>query len=84
MEEEVTKQDYRAAKGIKSVEIVGVNWQTLEIKYSIIVKTLGVVIEEYKQRIVATAARRYQQRVDRFRQKSMFLNNQRQFYRVLN
>ena len=48
MEEEVTKQDYRAAKGIKSVEIVGVNWQTLQRKCSIIVKTLGVVIEKYK------------------------------------
>ena len=44
------------------------HWQTLERKYGIRVKTLGVVIEELKQRIVAIAAkvRRYQQRVDRF------------------
>ena len=36
-----------------------------------------------KQRIVAIAAkvRRYQERVDRFRQNIMFQNNQRQFYR---
>ena len=47
---------------------------------------MGVVIEELKQRIVAIAAkvRRYQERVDRFRQNRMFQNNQRQFYRELN
>ena len=41
-------------------------WQTLESKYSIRVKTLGVVIEELKQRIVAIAGkvRWYQERVD--------------------
>ena len=45
-------------------------------KYSVRVKTLGVVIEELKLRIVAIAAkvRRYQEMVDRFRQ---FQNNQR-------
>ena len=38
-------------------------------KCSIRVKTLGVVIEELKQSIVAIAAKfkRYQERVDRFR-----------------
>ena len=38
------------------------DWQTLERKYSIRLKTLGVVIEELKQGIVAIAAkvRRYQ------------------------
>ena len=37
------------------------------------------------QRIVtASEVRRYQQRVDRFRQSRMFQNNQRQFYRELN
>ena len=48
------------------------------------VNTFGVVIEDLKQRIVATAAkfRRYQERVDRFRQNRMFQN--RQFYRDLN
>ena len=37
------------------------HWQTLERKYSIRVKALGVVIEELKQRILAIAAkvRRY-------------------------
>ena len=50
------------------------------------VKTLGVVIEELKQRLVAIAAkiRRYQETVDSFRQNRMFQNNQRQFYRELN
>ena len=59
------------------------HWQTLERKYSIRVKTLGVVIEELKQRIVVIAAkvRRYQERLDRFRQNRMFQNNLRQFYR---
>ena len=33
------------------------HWQTLEREYSIRVKTLGVVIEELKQIIVATAAK---------------------------
>ena len=47
---------------------------------------MGVVIEELKQRIVAIAAnaRRYQERVDIFRQNRMFQNNQRQLYRELN
>ena len=62
------------------------HWQTLERKYSIRVKTLGVAIEELKQRLVAIAAKvgRHQERVDRFRQNRMFQNNQRQFYRELN
>ena len=48
---------------------------------------MSVVIEELKQSIVAiaTKVRRYQERVDRFRQKKkMFQNNQRQFHRGLN
>ena len=49
------------------------HWQTLERKYSIRLKTLNVIIEELKQRIVAIAAkvRSYQERVDRFRQNRM-------------
>ena len=48
--------------------------------------TLGVVIEELKQWIVAIAAkvRRYQERVAMFRQNRTFQNNQRQFYWALN
>ena len=48
-------------------------WQTLDKKYSIRLKTLGVVLEELKQRIVDVAAkvRRYQESVDRFRQNRM-------------
>ena len=55
------------------------HWQTLERKYSIRVKTLGVVIEELKEKIVAIAAkvRRYQEGVDRFIQDGIFQNNQR-------
>ena len=51
--------------------------------YSIRLKTLGVVIGILKQSIVAIAAqvRKYQKRVDRFRQNRLFQNNQRQFYR---
>ena len=33
---------------------------------------------------IAAKIRRYQERVDRFKQNSMFQNNQRQFYRELN
>ena len=46
---------------------------------------MNVVIEELKQRITAIAAkiRRYQRRVDSYRQNSLFEHNQRQFYREL-
>ena len=46
---------------------------------------MNVVIEELKQRITAIAAkvRRYQGRVDSYRQNGLFENNQRQFYRAL-
>ena len=46
---------------------------------------MKVVTEELKQRITAIAAnvRRYQGRVDRYRQNRLFENNQRQFYREL-
>ena len=42
-------------------------------------KTLGVVTEELKQRIEAIAAkfRRYQERVDRFRQNRTFQNRKK-------
>ena len=61
------------------------HWKTLERKYSTIVKTFNVVIEELKQRITAIAAnvRRYKGRVDSYRQNRLFENNQRQFYREL-
>ena len=41
------------------------------------------VIEQLKQRITAVAAkfRRYQGRVDSYRQNRLFENNQRQFYK---
>ena len=61
------------------------HWKRLGGKYSIRVKSLNVVIEELKQRITAIAAkvRRYQGRVDHYRQNRLFDNNQRQFYREL-
>ena len=61
------------------------HWERLERKYSIRVKSLNVVVEELKQRITVIAAkiRRYQGRVDSYRQNRLFENNQRQFYREL-
>ena len=61
------------------------HWERLERKYSIRVKRLNVVVEELKQRITAIAAkvRRYQGRVDIYRQNRLFQNNQRQFYSEL-
>ena len=61
------------------------HWERLETKYSIRVKRLNVVVEEMKQRITAIAAkvRKYQGRVDSYRQNRLFENNQRQFYREL-
>ena len=46
---------------------------------------MNVVIEELKRRISAIAAKvkRYQGRVDSYRQNRLFENNQRQFYREL-
>ena len=46
---------------------------------------MNLVIEELKQRITAIPAkvRRYQGRVDSYRQNRLFENNQRQFYREL-
>ena len=58
---------------LKDKEISNVrHWQTFERKYSIRVKTLGVVNEELRKR------------VDRFIQNKMFQNNQRRLYRELN
>ena len=47
---------------------------------------MNVVIEELKQRITANAAkfRRYQGRIDSYRQNRLFGNNERQFHRELN
>ena len=61
------------------------HWERLERKYSIRVKRVNVAVEELTQRITAIAAkvRRYQGRVDRYRQNRLFENNQRQFYREL-
>ena len=61
------------------------HWERLDRKYSIRVKRLNVVVEELKQRITGIAAkvRRYQGRVDSYRQNRLFENNQRQFYREL-
>ena len=46
---------------------------------------MNVAVEELKQRITVIAAkvRRYQGRVDSYRQNRLFKNNQRQFYREL-
>ena len=55
------------------------HWERLKRKYSIILKRLNVAIEEMKQRITAIAAnvRRYQGRVDSYRQNSLFGNKKK-------
>ena len=68
------RKDLSQLESSKDKEVSNVrHWQTLERKYSIRLKTLNVIIEELKQRIVAIAAkvRSYQERVDRFRQNRM-------------
>ena len=59
--------------------------QKENIEQNIRVKRLNVVIEEFKQRITAIAAkvRRYQGQVDSYRQNRLFENNQRQSYKEL-
>ena len=61
------------------------NRERLERKYIIRVKRLNVFIGELKQRITAIAAkvRRFQGRVDSYRQNRPFENGPRQFYREL-
>ena len=61
------------------------HWERLKRNYSIRVKRSNVAIEELKQMITAVTAkaRRYQGRVDSYRQNRLFENNQRQFYREL-
>ena len=81
------RKDVSQLESSKDKEVSNVrHWQTLERKYSIRVKTFGVAIEKFKQRIVAIAGkvRRYQEGVGRLRQNKMFQNNQMQFYRELN
>ena len=81
------RKDLSQLESSKDKEVSNVrHWKTLERKYSIRVKRFGVLIEELKKRIAAipTKVRRYQDRVDRFRQNRMFQNNQRQIYRELN
>ena len=82
LKKDLSQLDASKDKGISNFR----HWEILERKYSIRVKTLNVVIEELKQRITAIAAevRRYQGRVDSYRQNRLFENNQRQFYRELN
>ena len=50
------------------------HWERLERNFGIRVKRLNIVIEEFKQRITAIAAkvRRYQGRVDSYRQNRLF------------
>ena len=74
-------KDLSQLESSKDKEVSNVRyWQTENT-----VKILGA-IEELKLRILAIAAkaRRYQERVDKFRQNRMFQNNQRQFHRELN
>ena len=81
LREDLSQLEASKDKGISNFR----HWKRLEGKYSIRVKRLNVVVEELKQRITAIAAkfRRYEGRVDSYRQNRLFENNQRQFYREL-
>ena len=71
-------KDLRQLESSKDKEVSNVRHWQIERKYNIRVKTLGGVIEELKQKIVAIAAK------VNFKQNRMFQNIQRQFYRELN
>ena len=80
------RKDFSQIEASKDKDISNFrHWGKLQRKYSIRVKRLNVVTKELKQRITAIAAkvRRYQGRVDSYRQNRLFENNQRQFYREL-
>ena len=80
------RKDLSQLESSKDKDVINFrHWERLERKYSIRVKILNVAIKELKQRITAIAAkvRRYQGKVDSYRQNTLFENNQRQFYRKL-
>ena len=80
------RKDLSRLESLKDKDISNFrHWKRLERKYSITIRRLNVVIEELKQRITAIAAkvRKYQGRVDSYRQNRLFENSQRQFYREL-
>ena len=79
LRKDVSQLEASKDKGISNFR----HWERLERKYNIRVKRLNGVVEELKQRITAIAAkvRRYQGRVDSYRQNRLFENNQRQFCR---
>ena len=81
LRKELSQPEESKDKGIRNFR----HWERLERKYIIRVKRLNVVTEELKQRITAIAAkvRRYQGRVNTYRQNRLFQSNQRQFYREL-
>ena len=81
LRKDVSQLEVLSDKDISNIR----HWERLERKYSIRVKRLNVVVKKLKQRISAIAAkvRRYQGQVDSYRQKKLFENNQRQFYREL-
>ena len=59
---------------------------TLQTRYKIQQKGLGVVKEEIKQRIVAKSSKikRYTSRITQYQQNRLFQNNQNRFYQELN
>ena len=59
--------------------------EKLERKYSVRKKGVDVVIEELKQRITAKAAKmkRYEGRINQFRQNKLFQNNQKRLFEEL-
>ena len=72
------RKDLSLLEALKDKDISNFrHWEILETKHSIRVKRLNAVIEKLKQRITAIAAkvRRYQGRVDSYRQNRLFENN---------
>ena len=59
--------------------------QWLIKKYRLETKTIAEVIEELKQRVLATAKKieRYEARIKQYRQNRQFNTNQRRFYQSL-
>ena len=79
------RKDLTQLEASKNKDISNFHWERFERKYSISVKRFNVVFEELKQRTTAIAVkfRRYQGRVDSYRQNRLFENNQRHFYKEL-
>ena len=80
------RKDLRRLERLKSGELQNITVREgLERRYYLKKKGVTIVIEELEQRILAKTAKvkRYQERVDQYRQNRMFRTNQKRLFAML-